>query len=640
MNTNLALLPKPKSAVINKGFYKLQKDICFSSEGQHKDILQKYLEMHFADKGYDVRFNDNSHIQFVLNESLEEESYKLCINTDGIIIGYNSLKGAFYALVTLKHIVKQYKGSVPCAEIQDEPDLKVRGVMIDISRDKIPSMDTLYKTIDMLSDLKFNHLQFYIEGFSFAYPSFKEVWRGETPVTPEEFRALDVYAKERFVDLVPNQNCLGHMAQWLTLKEFNHLAECPQGFEFLGMDSPPATLDPNNDESIELIDRMLDDLLPNFSSSYFNANLDEPFELGKGKNKLLAEQVGSGQIYVDYAERLNSLVNKKGKRLIMTGDSVTIFPELLAQVPKNVLILDWNYEWFTPFEERAQILEKSGLDYILVSGTSTSMSAAGKTDNMFENIKRAASAAVNHKAMGMIVSDWGDGGHWQYAPSSYAGFALAAGLCWHNGSCGEKDVANYLNTFIFEDKSNTMSQLWMDLGNYYHFEDLQMANMTTTIFGLRFGLMPKHIYYSLMDNVARGINAIGEKMLGMKVMPEYVPENRKNYDGDGLCYYLDQLQNSLKYVDMQCGDSELIYHEFENTIRIVRFGAKVRRYIDIQDEMNNENKKLLFVELKSELEILMECHKELWLKRNRAGGLERSLSIFNNLLKQLNNMLQ
>lgn len=640
MNANLALLPKPKSVVFKTGLYNLDKKICFSSEERHKDILKNYLDMHLEKIGYSIQSNAKSKLQFTIKNNLVEEGYTLYINTDGIVVGYSSLKGAFYALVTLKHIVKQYDGCIPCVEIQDEPDLKVRGVMIDISRDKIPSMDTFYKTIDMLSDLKFNHLQFYIEGFSFAYPSFKEVWKGETPVTPAEFRALDVYAKERFIDLVPNQNCLGHMAQWLTLKEFNHLAECPSGFEFLGMDSPPATLDPNNDESIELIDRMLDDLLPNFSSSYFNANLDEPFELGKGKNKQLAEQVGSGRIYVDYVKKINRLVNKKGKRLIMTGDSVTIYPELLAQVPKNVLILDWSYEWFTPFEERAKILDKSGLDYILVSGTSTSMSAAGKTDNMLENIKRAASAAVNHKAKGMFVSDWGDGGHWQYAPSSYAGFALAAGLCWNDGSCNRKDVEDYLNTFVFEDKSNTIAQLWMELGNYYHFEDLQMANMTTTIFGLRLGLMPKHIYYSLMDKVGRGINAIGEKMLGMKVMPEYIPENRKSYDSDGLCNYLDQLQNSLEFADMQCGDSELIYHEFENTIRIIRLGAKVRRYIDSQDEMDNENKKLLFVELKSELEILMECHKELWLKRNRTGGLERSLSIFNKLLQQLNNMLQ
>lgn len=640
MYANIAMIPKPKSVIFNKSFFNLNKKICYTSEKQHEEILQKYLEMHLLEIGYTIQFNDTSHLQFTPENSLGEEGYTLCINTDGIVIGYSSLMGAFYALVTLKHIVKQYDGCIPCVEIKDEPDLRVRGVMIDISRDKIPSMDTLYKTIDMLADLKFNHLQFYIEGFSFAYPSFKEVWKGETPVTPEEFRALDVYAKERFIDLVPNQNCLGHMARWLTLKEFNHLAECPRGFEFLGLDSPPATLDPNNDESIEFIDRMLDDLLPNFSSSYFNANLDEPFELGKGKNKQLAEQIGSGQIYIDYVKRLNSLVNKKGKRLIMTGDSVTIYPKLLAQVPKNVLILDWSYEWFTPFEERAQILDKSGLDYIFVSGTSTSMSAAGKTDNMLENVRRAASAAVKHKAKGMLVSDWGDGGHWQYAPSSYAGFAFASGLCWNNGDCDKKDVANYLNTLVFKDESNTISQLWMDLGNYYHFEDLQMANMTTTIFGLRFGLVPKHIYYSLMDNVARGINAIGEKMLGMKVMPEYIPESRKNYDSDGLCDYLDKLQNSLKCADMQCSDSELIYHEFENTIRIIRLGAKVRRYIDNQDEMDSGSKKLLLIELKSELEILMKCHKELWLKRNRTGGLDRSLSVFNNLLQQVNGMLQ
>lgn len=43
--------------------------------------------------------------------------------------------------------------------------LEIRGVMLDISRDKVPTLKTLFEIVDLLSLLKINHLQLYVEGF-------------------------------------------------------------------------------------------------------------------------------------------------------------------------------------------------------------------------------------------------------------------------------------------------------------------------------------------------------------------------------------------------------------------------------------------------------------------------------------------
>lgn len=102
--------------------------------------------------------------------------------------------------------------------------------MIDISRNKIPQLETLYRIIDLISDLKFNQLQLYIEGSPFAYESFPQVWELETPLTGEEILLIDAYCRERYIELVPNQNSFGHMEHWLSRPEFNHLAEIPGGF--------------------------------------------------------------------------------------------------------------------------------------------------------------------------------------------------------------------------------------------------------------------------------------------------------------------------------------------------------------------------------------------------------------------------
>ena len=62
-------------------------------------------------------------------------------------------------------------------DIEDVPDLKIRGVMLDISRAKVPSVETIKNTIKLLAELKYNHLELYIEGFSFETKKYPLVLR-------------------------------------------------------------------------------------------------------------------------------------------------------------------------------------------------------------------------------------------------------------------------------------------------------------------------------------------------------------------------------------------------------------------------------------------------------------------------------
>ena len=89
-------------------------------------------------------------------------------------------------------------------------------------------MDELFGLVNMLSHLKYNQLQLYTEHV-FAYRDHPRVWEGCSPLTPEDVRALDAFCRARHVELVPNQNSLGHMHRWLKHESYRHLAECPGG---------------------------------------------------------------------------------------------------------------------------------------------------------------------------------------------------------------------------------------------------------------------------------------------------------------------------------------------------------------------------------------------------------------------------
>src|SRR5512133_498737 len=460
-----------------------------------------YIKTRYASQG--------GNIQFKYIKGLPVQGYNLDIKAGRIIVEYSSSQGLYYAMVSLKILNRNYAGKIPCADIEDYPDLEIRGMMLDISRDKVPTRETLLNIAQLLADLKYNHLELYIEGFSFAYPSFTSLWEGkETPVTGEDIQSIDSFCRANFIDFVPNQNSLGHMQAWLATDQFKELAECPNGYKMMGLINMKTTLNPSDPGSIALVSEMTDDLLPNFTSSSFNVNLDEPFELGKGKSKKLCREKGEGAVYLDYAMKLHEIVTGKNKKMLMWGDIVLKHPELIASIPKDITLLDWGYESGYPYERHCKMLQTTGLKYMVCPGTNSWTSITGRTYNMIATIESATSNGAKYGAQGMLLTDWGDMGHWQYLPVSYAGYVAGAALSWNSASSNEMPLSSFLNSYIFMDESRIMGNFVLDMGRYSRFEEIPLPNMTTTMTSFQFGLRDKVMVNAIFEKVMSGIGEL------------------------------------------------------------------------------------------------------------------------------------
>src|SRR5437660_1419197 len=102
----------------------------------------------------------------LVNESIDPlvarpQGYALLIHPGEISITGRDAAGLFYGRQTLVQLRRQFRESLPCLRIEDWPDFANRGVMIDISRDKVPTMPTLFALVDSLAELKMNQLQLY-----------------------------------------------------------------------------------------------------------------------------------------------------------------------------------------------------------------------------------------------------------------------------------------------------------------------------------------------------------------------------------------------------------------------------------------------------------------------------------------------
>lgn len=572
---------------------------------------------------------------YTVDSALPNEGYTLCVEPNRIAVRHATPAGAFYAKMTLRQLEMQCAGAIPSCEITDAPGLAVRGFMLDISRGKVPTLATLLELVDLLALFKMNQLQLYIEGLSFAYPSFPALWEGKTPLTGEELQQLDAYCRARFIDLVPNQNCLGHMAGWLDTDQFRHLAEKEEGFQVLGVQFPPSTLNPLDPESVALIDAMSADLLPNFTSAYFNFNLDEP-ELGKGKSAAAVQAQGVGAVYLDYVKKMHTIAKKYGKQMLMWGDIVAKHFSIIDDLPADIILLEWGYEAEHPFAQRAKVLSQNGRPFCLCPGTSTWSSITGMTDNMLKNIAGAAENAYTYGALGMVLTDWGDGGHLQYLPVSYAPLAFSAALSWNRQPVSEATLTAALDRFVFLDTAGVMGRLCLDAGRYAQFEAFAAPCRTLISFLLLLGYQPREKYEALLGMILHVFSTMMVPQCAAVYAKNY--ENRGTHDFVGLAAYMQGLLRTLEKHNMHCAQAQQIQQEYTNAINMVLVLENILFLLQNQDTMHPHAVAEIAADSCRAIAEIEHTHRELWCARNKSGGLEASLHGFQKLSEALDEL--
>jgi hypothetical protein len=483
------LLPMVKSLNQEEGFFlltgPLQIILSVSDEQLYK-IAESFSNKISQHTGINPEILDkeiqNSHrkICFLLNGNtgdIESEEYQITCSPDRIELSGASLRALFYSTKTLEQIIMSDKSKIPCFTITDNSDFKHRGYYHDITRGKVPKLETLKALVDKLSFYKINELQLYVE-HSFAFSQIPELWVNNDPVTADEIRELDEYCKVNYIDLIPSMATFGHLYELLRIKRFEHLNE----LNIKGSELPydlwdrmaHYTIDPSNDDSFELIKSMIDEYLSLFSSSYFNICCDETFDLGKGKNLDKANDSGTGRLYVDFLKKIIEVVKSKGKIPMLWGDIVLMHPEYIHELPDGVIFLNWGYTAGVTDQSTATF-KKHGVNQYVCPGVNGWSRFANEINIASVNIRKMIGFGKMHGAIGILNTDWGDCGHVNFLSNSFHGMIFGSSLSWNSNSY-ESDM--HFDTAFSEiewgDKSGTIGQLQRRLGSlcFYHFGNL------------------------------------------------------------------------------------------------------------------------------------------------------------------------
>jgi hypothetical protein len=532
------------------------------------------------------------------------EGYDLTIPPNaagGITIVAHDEMGHFYAAQTLRQLAQLAvrNGYVPAVHIVDWPDFPNRGVMIDVARCKVPEMATLYKLVDLMASWKFNQLQMYTE-HTFAYKNHHVVWEDASPMTPAQIRDLDAYCKARFIQLIPNQNSFGHMGRWLGRPEYAHLAETPEG----------ADLCPVDPGSIALLSDMYNDLLPCFTSPYANVGCDETFTLGKGRSKAECDAKGVGRVYLGFLMQIRDLVKSHGKNMQFWADIINNHPELIPELPKDVTAMEWGYEANHPYAEHCKRFKDNGVRFYVVPGTSTWNSLLGRTDIALANLRNAAENGFANGGEGYLITDWGDGGHWQFLPVSYLTYAYAAGLSWCVDANKDIDIDRAANLYAFHDEAGVMGGVARDLGNAFQKSGAKIGNNTP------YYVILQHAVETPLDKTAIA--------------------NLKAEDLQAVLAALEQAAARIDSAKMTGSDADLIKAQYGMNVKMAEFACRLGiARINAGGVPTSKLSKDVRTQLAAELEPMIPAYRQLWLVENRSGGLKESAGIMENILALL-----
>src|SRR6266404_3363294 len=312
-------------------------------------------------------------------QSLTDDGYLLAVGSSEVVVAGKSSAGTFYGLQTLKQLVRgEGAGAfIPGVSIVDWPTMRWRGVSDDISRGPVPTVEYIKRQIRTEAFFKLNMHSFYME-HTFASESHPLIGPAGGSLTPAEIRELVAYAQGYHVELVPEQQTFGHLHKALRLEKYAELAETPYG----------DVLSPQQDGSYKLIADWYKELNELFPGQFFHIGEDETFELGEGQSREAARTRGVGAIYFEHLNRVRDILKPYNRRLMFWGDIALHHPDLIGNVPKDMIVMNWQYGAADDYGSSIQPFKDAGLEQFACPG-------AQNWNQIFPNLEAARKNITN-----------------------------------------------------------------------------------------------------------------------------------------------------------------------------------------------------------------------------------------------------
>ncbi|MES2645306.1 MAG: beta-N-acetylhexosaminidase [Bacteroidota bacterium] len=395
-----SIIPKPVSVVAKTGNYLLPKQVVIVAENNETvkkiaDHLASIIETATSSSAIVLTTNSTRvntiRLSIVKSKNIPAEGYRLNVSPSGILLQAATPAGLFYGTQTILQLlppeinsktkINTIKWNIPAVAITDSPRFGYRGLMLDVARHFFTKQQ-VKSFIDDMVQFKFNMLHLHLtddEGWRVEIKSLPKLttvgaWRAPrtglwgkfTKPAPDEpktyggfytqddIKELVAYAKERFVNILPEVDMPAHSLA--AVASYPELSCTPGNYQVSSGDPvmiwPEGgghfyglvdnTLCPANEKVYDFIDKVMTELSALFPYEYIHMGGDEAYHGFWEKSETCQQFMKNNGIkdvkglQAYFVARVNKIINSKGKKMIG-------WDEILegGEPSKNAAVMSW-----------------------------------------------------------------------------------------------------------------------------------------------------------------------------------------------------------------------------------------------------------------------------------------------------------
>lgn len=461
------IIPIPQKIKYNLGAFRLKNNVGISFINDLKaenifsaEIINDALRAGLNFSSYFETNIKNSMIHIVLidEERAKEhqfpnnksnEAYYIKVSPELIRIEATTPQGVFYGAATLAQLIEQARDSIIASqEIIDWADMDVRGISDDISRGQVSDLKNFKKIIHQMALHKMNTYFLYVEDM-IQFERYSEIGKGRGALSKAEITAIIDYAKKHFIDVIPIFTTFGHQENILSNEQFQGISEFPGA----------TTLCASCDATYQYLDNVLKEIAAIFPSKYIHIGGSESYDAGFGKSKELAKKNGIAGLHAIHYQKVFDICKKYNKKVMMYGDMISKYPELLKKIPKDVVIVDWRNQHSEDFSS-VNGFQNANLAY-LVSPTVFSFGTTFPLHLLsLTNIQQFIKTGIERQAKGMINANWGYLGAETFKETLYFSYFWSAQCAWNQKA---SNIHIYSRSFF----ENYYGEKWASVERVY-----------------------------------------------------------------------------------------------------------------------------------------------------------------------------
>jgi hexosaminidase len=395
----------------------------------------------------DVRDGAGAPDLIELGDDHGEEAYALRVDPLAVTVRARHAAGLRHGVATLVQLIRanRRREGLPCLTVHDWPLLRWRCFQDDLTRGPSTRLEALKNEIDVGASLKLNLFTYYME-YQFAFKKHPLIGPRDGSLEPGELARLVAHARPQGVDVLGNQQSFGHFGRILALDKYAPLRETAD------------VLTPMKDETYRFLDDLYSEVCPVLPFPMFNVCCDETDGLGTGPSRELAAQIGVGGVYVRHIRRIHNLLRDKyHKRMMMWGDIIIQHPDRLGEVPKDVVMLAWEYSARPGFEPQILPFARSGYEFFVCPGVSNWSRILPDFAVAEVNIRNFVRDGVKHHALGMINTSWEDDGEALKGVIWHA-HAWAAECAWNASATDPAAFNRRVGAVVFGERGDYFGQ--------------------------------------------------------------------------------------------------------------------------------------------------------------------------------------